>query len=60
MIRGDQRIHSAVRPPFEHLSKATWQGRDDAGHDDEADAVADAAAGDLLTDPHQEQVPPTG
>ena len=31
------------------------QARDNAGHDDQRDAVADAAAGDLLADPHQEQ-----
>ena len=28
--------------------------RDDAGHDDQRHAIADAAAGDLLADPHQE------
>ena len=27
---------------------------DDAGHDDQRDAVADAARGDLLAEPHQE------
>ena len=40
---------------LEQLRDALRQAGDDAGHDDQRHAVADAAAGDLLADPHQEQ-----
>ena len=39
---------------FEQLCECGWQLGDNAGHDDQADAVADAAAGNLFTEPHQE------
>jgi hypothetical protein len=44
-----------VRPPSNSCASVLRQRGDDAGHDDQRHAVADAAAGDLLADPHQEQ-----
>ena len=44
-----------VRPSSQGLRSARGQRRDDAGEDDQRDAVADAARGDLLAQPHQEQ-----
>src|SRR3954470_5154763 len=38
---------------FQGRGQRVRQVRDDAGHDDQRDAVADAARGDLLADPHQ-------
>ena len=49
---GTQRAGTAA---FEQLPYGLRQARDDPGHDDQRHAVADAAAGDLLADPHQEQ-----
>ena len=43
-----------VRPSSRVWTSALRQGRDDAGEDDQRDAVADAARGDLLAEPHQE------
>ena len=43
-----------VRPPSNIWPSALRQLGDDARHDDQRDAVADAAAGDLLAEPHQE------
>ena len=39
---------------LEHGRDTVRQAGDDAGEDDERDAVADAARGDLLAEPHQE------
>ena len=50
-----QPAHRAGAAAFEQLGDALRQARDDAGHDDQRHAIADAAAGDLLADPHQEQ-----
>ena len=47
--------HRTGAAAFEQLRDALREPGDDAGHDDQRNAVADAAAGDLLTDPHQEQ-----
>ena len=44
-----------VRPSSSVLASALRQLRDDAGEDDQRDAVADAARRDLLAQPHQEQ-----
>ena len=49
-----KRIEAAGAAAFEHLRERGRQLGDDAGHDDQRDAVADAAAGDLLAEPHQE------
>ena len=55
----DQKVDSApVRPSSRSAASAAGHARDDAGEDDERDAVADAARGDLLAEPHQEDVPP--
>ena len=48
-------LSEPVRLPSSSWPIALRQASDDAGHDDQRDAVADAAAGDLLADPHQEQ-----
>ena len=50
----DQRAHVAVADLLEHADQRGGQARHDAGEDDQRDAVADAALGDLLADPHQE------
>ena len=39
---------------FQGLHKVRRQAGDDAGEDDQRNAVADAASGDLLAKPHQE------
>ena len=39
---------------LEQAGQRRRQAGDDAGEDDERDAVADAARGDLLAEPHQE------
>ena len=44
----------ALAAEFEHAGDGRGQFGDDAGHDDQRDAVADAARGDLLAEPHQE------
>src|SRR3546814_11622438 len=38
-----------------HLREAARQLGEDARHDDQRNAVADAAAGDLFAEPHQEE-----
>ena len=43
-----------VRPSSRVAASACGRLRDDAGQDDQRDAVADAARGDLLAEPHQE------
>ena len=46
-----------ISPVLHHLegvADGARQARDDAGEDDHGDAVADAALGDLLAEPHQE------
>ena len=48
---GRQRALSAE---FEHVGERGGQLGDDAGKDDQRNAVADAARGDLLAKPHQE------
>ena len=45
------------RPNSRVPMRAVRQPRDDAAEDDERDAVADAALGDLLAQPHQEDGP---
>ena len=42
------------RPSSSMLASARWQFGDDASQNDQRNAVADAASGDLLTEPHQE------
>ena len=60
---GDHQRHAGTMPatsaPVRLSSKGTCarasrQIGDDAGENDERDAVADAARGDLLAEPHQE------
>ena len=43
-----------VRPSSSVLADGVRQVGDDAGEDDQRNAVADAARGDLLAEPHQE------
>ena len=43
-----------VRPSSSVPADGVRQVGDDAGEDDQRDAVADAARGDLLAEPHQE------
>ena len=50
-----QRVHRAGAAALEQLRERRRQLGDDPGHDDQRHAIADAAAGDLLADPHQEQ-----
>ena len=50
----DQRIHFAGAHHFQGIADGARQARDDAGDDDHGDAVADAAFGDLLAEPHDE------
>jgi hypothetical protein len=47
----------ALTPEFERSGDRRRQFRHDARDDDERDAVADAARGDLLAEPHQEHRP---
>ena len=49
--RGGQR---ALASQFQHAGERRRQFRDDAGEDDQRNAVADTARGDLLAEPHQE------
>lgn len=44
----------ALAAEFQRVDQRARQFRDDAGEDDQRRAVADAAGGDLLTQPHQE------
>ena len=46
-----------VRRSSKVLRMAARQAHDDAGEDDQGDAVADAALGDLLAEPHDEGRP---
>src|SRR5207237_269639 len=54
----DDAAHRAGATAFQQLHYTLRQTRNDARHDDQGDAVANAAAGDLLADPHQEQGAP--
>ena len=51
-------MNSADSAPVRPSSSVLGQGRrklgDDAGHDDQRNAVAHAARGDLLAEPHEE------
>ncbi len=49
-----RRLNLAHPDLLERQDQGVRQVRDDAREDDERDAVADAALGDLLTEPHQE------
>src|SRR5690606_41867279 len=40
---------------FHQVADERWHLCDNTGHDDEGDTVADTTAGDLFTQPHQEQ-----
>src|SRR3546814_8094393 len=51
----DAAAHRAFADLGEELREAARKLREDARHDDERHAVADAAAGDLLAEPHPEQ-----
>ena len=51
----EQRRQGARPAQFEGLHQRVRQGRDDAGKNDQRDAVANAAGRDLLAQPHQEQ-----
>ncbi len=44
----------ALLAELQRLSDRRWKGRDNAREDDQRGAVADAARGDLLAQPHQE------
>ena len=48
------RVHVAVADQLTHACDRTGQPRHDTGKDDQRDAVAQPALGDLLTQPHQE------
>ena len=48
-----------VRPSSRVAAIGVRELRDDAGEDDQRDAIADAARGDLFAEPHQEHRPPT-
>ena len=43
-----------MRPASKILRDIGWEARDDAHEDDQRNAVANAAAGDLFADPHQQ------
>ena len=47
-------LSAPVRPWLKNCASAPGSSRDDADEDDQRDAVADAARGDLLAEPHQE------
>ncbi len=48
------RIHFAGADDFQRAADSSRQARDDARQNDHRDAVAEAALGDLLAEPHQE------
>ena len=48
------RLISPSRTNWNVVDKRARQARDDPRHDDQRDAVADSALGDLLADPHHE------
>ena len=50
----DDRRQRALAAEFQRAGDRVRQVGDDAGEDDQRDAVADAARGDLLAEPHQE------
>src|ERR1700722_9167706 len=50
----EKRRQRAGTAEFEHRGEGAGQVGDNAGHDDQAGAVADAAGSNLLADPHQE------
>jgi hypothetical protein len=54
MTRGSEPVDSAPVRPSSSVPDHARQTGDDAGEDDQRDAVADAARGDLLAEPHQE------
>jgi hypothetical protein len=39
---------------FQRMAQGRWQTSDNAGEDDQGNAVANATRGDLLAQPHQE------
>ena len=49
-----EEVALAVADVFDDAEDGVRQVDDDAGEDDQRDAVADAALGDLLTEPHDE------
>ena len=49
-----RRIDRASAGLLEYLNQEGRHARDDSGHDDQRNAVADAARGDLFAQPHQE------
>ena len=51
--RSSSGLVAPVRADSNAWPNKLGKARDDAGEDDQRDAVADAAAGDLLADPHQ-------
>ena len=51
----DDRVHLAAAHQIQGAADGARQLGDDARHDDHGDAVADAALGDLLAQPHDEQ-----
>jgi hypothetical protein len=55
-IAGDDRHRALVHQAAE-LAERVGQARGDAGEDQDRDAVAEAALGDLLAEPHQEHRP---
>src|SRR6202046_3769622 len=46
--------HLALAHELRRSAERARQARDDSRHDDQRDAVADSAFGNLLADPHQE------
>ncbi len=52
-----QRVHGAAAEVAEEAVQAGGEADDDAGEDDEGDAVADAPGRDLLAQPHDEDRP---
>ena len=49
-----QRIQLAGTHQFEGTADCRWQAGDDTGENQDRDAIADAALGNLLAEPHQE------
>src|SRR6202046_713081 len=50
----EEDAHLALAHELRRGAERARQTSDDSGHDDERDAVADSAFGNLLADPHQE------
>src|SRR3546814_5755106 len=53
----DATAHRAFANLGEELREAARQLRENTGHDNQRHTVADAAAGDLFAEPHQEERP---